>query len=73
MKETNHVPPTIRKELLGQDIVSLESWDNGGAKAQFKSGLNYSVVKSLNDEGYVVGGIYIDGDDKATAYIEDKL
>jgi hypothetical protein len=73
MKETNNVPPTIRKELLGQDITNLESWDSGGAKAQFKSVLDYSVVKSLNDEGYVVGGIFIDGDDKATAYIEDKL
>ena len=68
--EENHVHPEIRKELIGTNVTHCEPWEKGGAKVKFDGSLRYSVIKSINDKGHVVGGIYHDDGEQMTAFIE---
>jgi hypothetical protein len=71
--EENHVHPEIRKELIGTSVTHCEPWEKGGAKIKFDRSLRYSVIKRLNDKGHVVGGIYNDGGDQMSAFIEPNV
>lgn len=73
MRETEHVHPEIRKELIGADVRSVESWDDGGAKVKFSGRFSFKSVKALNEKGYVVGGIFDDGDDGFTVFVEADI
>lgn len=59
MAEETPIRPEITAAVSKHidNIVSLEAWQDGGAKLTVSSGVSYNFVKEINEMGHVCGGI----------------